>query len=76
MFRKTNWIKSIKLQLKNKDEAQKQILLKMQQPATEAIKEQVSVEVDKQLPEKVCMSALKKPSSNKSKKRKERVWHK
>ena len=39
----------------------------MQQPTDEAIEEQVLVEVDKHVP------ALKKPSSDKNKKDKERV---
>ena len=71
IFRKTNWIKHIKLQLKNKEETtERQRLLKMQQPTPEAIKEQVSAEVDKQLPDKVCLYALKTPSFNKNKKKK------
>ena len=53
IFRKTNRIKPIKLQLKNKEETQKQRLLKMQQSTTQAIKEQVSLEVDQQLPGQV-----------------------
>ena len=36
----------------------------MQQPTAEAIKQQVSIEVDKQLPKQVVESALKKSSKN------------
>ena len=67
MYRKNNWIKRSKLQIKNKEETEKKKLLIMQQPTAEAIKEQVSVEVDKQLRQKVCASALKKPSSKSNK---------
>ena len=42
----------------------------MQKPTSQQIEEQVSVEVDNQLSEKVCASALKKSSSKKNKKRK------
>ena len=52
MFGKTNCIKCIKLQTKDKEETERQRLLKMQQPTTEAINKQVSVELDEQLPEK------------------------
>jgi hypothetical protein len=41
----------------------------MQQPTADAIKEQVSREVDEQIPKKVVESALKN-SSNKKQKRK------
>ena len=47
----------------------KKKLTKMQQPTADAIKEQVSREVDEQLPKKVVESALKN-SSNKKQKRK------
>ena len=75
MFRRNNWIKRNKLQLKNKEETQRKKLLLLQQPTSQQIKEQVSVEVDKQLPEKVCESALKKPSSSKKKRKRKGLAH-
>ena len=48
----------------------------MQQPTSEAIKDQVSAELDNQLSEKVVVTALKTSSSKKTKKEKEGVWHK
>ena len=72
MFRKNGWIKRAKLQVKNKEETQKKKLLKMQVPTSVQIEKQVSVEVDNQLNQKVCASALKKLSSNKNKKESER----
>ena len=47
--RKNNWIKHQRLDLKNKQEMEKQKLIKMQKPTTLAIKDQVSVEVDEKL---------------------------
>ena len=55
--------------VKNKEDQLKKKLTKMQQPTADAIKEQVSREVDEQLPKKVVESALKN-SSNKKQKRK------
>ena len=60
MYRNNNWIKRNTLQIKSKEETEKKRLLKIQQPTAEATKEQVSVEVDNQLPQKVCESASKK----------------
>ena len=48
--RKNNWIRRQNLQNKNKEDEQKKKLAKLQQPTAEEIKEQVSLEVDKQLP--------------------------
>ena len=45
MARKNNQVRRIKLDLKNKEEQQKQKLIQMQKPTTLAIKEQVSAEV-------------------------------
>ena len=45
MARKTNWVRRQKLDLKHKEEQQKQRLLQMQKPTALAIKEQVSAEV-------------------------------
>ena len=52
LARKNNWIRRIKLDLKHKEEQQKQRLIQMQKPTALAIKEQVSAEVnfcDKQM---------------------------
>ena len=46
MARKNNWVRRIKLDLKHKEEQQKQRLIQMQKPTALAIKEQVSAEVD------------------------------
>ena len=55
--------------IKNKTEIQKKKLLKMQKPTSEAIKEQVSEELDNQLPDQVSglvvESALKTSSKRK-----------
>ena len=67
MVRKNNWVKCQKLQLRNKEDSQKQKLLKMQKPTDLAIKEQVSVEVDKNLRQVAQESTSKKPTANKSK---------
>ena len=55
--------------MKNKAEQLRRKLIQMQQPTADAIKEQVSREVDEQLPKKVVESALKN-SYNKKQKRK------
>ena len=67
--RRNNWISKQALTVKNKEEQLRKNLVKMQQPTTDAIREQVSREVDEQLPQKVVESALKN-SSNKKQKRK------
>ena len=51
-------IVSGKLQVKNKAETQKKKLLEMQLPTSVQIEKQVSVEVDNQLNQKVCVSLL------------------
>ena len=61
-FKKSS--KCQKLQIRNKEESQKQRLLKMQKPTDLAIKEQVLVEVN----EKLCQVY-----KSKNKKRKERL---
>ena len=53
--------------MKNKQEMQAQQLLKMQQPTALAIKEQVSVEVDKKLRKVASESTSKIPSATTSK---------
>ena len=53
--------------MKNKQELQKQKLLKMQKPTTLAIKEQVLVEVDKKLRKATEVSSSKNPSTINSK---------
>ena len=68
MYRKNNWIKRIKLQVKNKEETQRKKLLEMQIPTSVQIEKQVSVEVDNQLNQKVCESALKKLPSKRNRK--------
>ena len=70
MFRKNGWIKRAILQVKNKEETQRKKLLEMQEPTSVQNEKQVSVEVDNKLNQKVCVSALKKLSSKKNKKRK------
>ena len=65
----------MKLQLKNKQETQRNKLLEMQRPTSEQIEKQFSVEVDSQLNQNVCESAFKKPSSKKNKKRKRKGLH-
>ena len=72
MFRKINWVKRAKLQLKNKEVTQRKKLSQMQKPTSQQIEEQVSVEVDNQLSEKVCESALKKLSSTLDKQKKKK----
>ena len=69
-YRKNNWIKRNILQVKNKEETQRKKLLEMQVPTSVQIEKQVSVEVDNQLNQKVCESALKKLPSKRNKKRK------
>ena len=46
MARKNNWVRRQKLDLKHKQEQQKQKRLKMQKPTALTITEQVSAEVD------------------------------
>ena len=58
--------------IKNKEEHQRSKLKKIQQPTSEAIKEQVSIQVDEQLSDKIVESALHKSSKNP----KEKGWHK
>jgi len=58
--RRNNWIRKQALVIKNKEDQLKKKLTKMQQPTADAIKEQVSREVDEQLPKKVVESALRK----------------
>ena len=53
---------------KTKKTSKKKKLAQLQQPTAEAIKEQVSLEVDKQLPKKVVESALKKSSKKQKRK--------
>ena len=53
MVRRNNWRKKVSAKIKNKTETQKRKLLAMQKPTSEAIKEQVSEELDKQLPDHV-----------------------
>ena len=65
--RRNNYIRKQALSVKNKEDQLKKKLLKMQQPTTDAIKEQVSREVDEQLPKTVIESALKKSSNKKQK---------
>ena len=67
VFRKNNWIKRNLLQINNKEEQQKKNLLKLQQTTSEAIKEQVSAELDSQLSEKVVATALKISPQRKTK---------
>ena len=43
--RKNNWVRRLKLDLKHKEEQQKQRIIQMQKPTALAIKEQVSAEV-------------------------------
>ena len=69
-YRKNNWIKRNILQVKNKEETQRKKLLEMQVPTSIQTEKQVSVEVDNQLNQKVCESALKKLPSKRNKKRK------
>ena len=69
MVRRNNWRKKVAANIKNKTEVQKKKLLKMQKPTSEAIKEQVSEELDNQLPDQVSglvvESALKISSKRK-----------
>ena len=69
MVRRNNWRKKVAATIKNKTETQKKKLLKMQKPTSEAIKEQVSEELDEQLPDHVSglvvESALKTSSKRK-----------
>ena len=65
--RKNNWMKRRRLDLKNKQEMEKQKLIKMQKPTALAIKDQVSVEVDEKLRQVAMESTLKKRSNKKSK---------
>ena len=65
--RKNNWIKRQRLDLKNKQEMEKQKLIKMQKPTALAIKDQVSVEADEKLRQVALESTTKKSSDNKSK---------
>ena len=64
--RKNNWIKRQRLDLKNKQEMEKQRLIKMQKPTALPIKDQVSVEVDEKLRQVAMESTSKKRSNNKS----------
>jgi len=71
IVRRNNWRRKINSTIKNKEELEKQKLLKMQKPTSEAIKEKVSEELDEQLPGQVSAlvveSALKTISKNKRK---------
>ena len=66
MVRRNNWRKKVAATIKNKTETQKKKLLKMQKPTSEAIKQQVSEELDERLPDQVSglvvESALKTSS--------------
>ena len=67
--KKNNWIRRIKLDAKNKEEQQKQILIQMQKPTALAIKEQVSAEVGELLRQANAEPTSRNVSSSKSKKR-------
>ena len=69
-----NWIRRQNLQNNKKEDEQKKKLAKLQQPTAEAIKEQVSLEVDQQLPKKVVESALKKISKKQKTKGLAHLW--
>ena len=67
MGRKNIWVTLQKLDLKHKQEQQKQKLLKMQKPTALAIKEQVSAEVDELMRKANEESTSRSTSDNKSK---------
>ena len=69
MARKNNWIRWIKLDLKHKEEQQKQRLIQMQKPTALAIKEQVSAEVGEVLRKANEEPTSRSVSSSKSSKR-------
>ena len=69
MARKNNWIRRAKLDLKHKEELQKQKLIQMQKPTALAIKEQVSAEVGELLRKANEEPTSRSVSSSKSSKR-------
>ena len=67
MARKNNWVRQQTLDLKHKQEQQKQKLLRMQKPTALAIKEQVTAEVDEIMRRANEESTSRSISNNKSK---------
>ena len=51
--RRNNWRRKVALSVKKKEELQKQKLVNKQKPTAQAIKEQVSKELDEQLPDQI-----------------------
>ena len=63
MVRRNNWRNKVNATIKNKTETQKRKLLAMQKPTSEAIKEQVSEELDERLPDQVSGLVVEKKKS-------------